>query len=96
MQSLQKGELWEAVVGSSVIWSTTTEGRQEKKEGREGGEGREGQRKEEKDEQDEHREDGEGKQEDRMEKGKERQSVVPSLPTDPLQAESSGLSLQWS
>ena len=33
---------------------------------------------------------------DRMEKGKERQSVVPSLPTDPLQAESSGLSLQWS
>ena len=52
--------------------------------------------KEEKDEQDEHREDGEGKQEDRMEKGKERQSVVPSLPTDPLQAESSGLSLQWS
>ena len=27
-----------------------------------------------------------------MEKGEERQSVVPSLPTDPSQAESSGLS----
>ena len=37
-------------------------------------------------------EDGEGKQEERMEKGEGRHSVVPSLPADPSQAESSGLS----